>query len=582
MEYEAHGQVTVITGEGNQGQNILAMNSVGRALFIEGRTVFHNGCVRRTFQTLNNVGELNEALQDRVFTIEDSALSDTAKFEKLLRVASDESLFVLADGDCIPALVSPRLVSPEPRWLTICRNKGHAVVLTTVRGRETQLLEGMAYQEVAHIQVDADYPKRGLWLTVSAGKAGERVPLRKIFADKDTVEQWVYLADGLYRSPTREGGGLISVYERDPVIPVDYSAAVRSTETNMPQHPAYSFLLTQSALLDDNRRLRTTEMVGLPWNESVNKRGDEELAIGFVDWACEKWGIPLTDVRPNPASTYPDGYGKTTYGPVNIEVTKVQPAWPSGATFAALTAATREGKAVVPTKSPVISCSECGISDASDIDDVHCLPNHDPSHAWTCTYPKDMFGKDWVEHVTALPELVVGKSHLDQAIAKALGRKKGKPENFGKGELNWLVLIIEGFPFIPDWYEQIPEMAWPNFDAVFAVISTQFGSGIYYNEPVDTRRVVMVKCPEQSQHVCYHPGHILWIGKGGSDFEPLRAMDTSKSQGRSMQITSDDGEVLATNESATLFPTTERDVLNALGADRGRKEMLSTFRTGFR
>ena len=580
MESEESGRFTIITGEGEQGQNILAMARIERALFVEDQDVYHNGCARGTIKAVADIKGREEAVEFRTFTIRDAALSDPAKFATLLRVAQDESLFVLADGDCIPAIVNAGESASEPLWLAVCRTKKHTVVLTTVRGREYRVLTGIAHQEARHIQVDADYTAGGLWYTVSEGSAGERIPRHKNWADKYSLLRWASLAKGLYECPPREADGLISVFHRDPLIPVDYTAAVRSTETSMPQHPAYPFLLSTTILLGDNQRIRTTEQLVVDWNESVNKRRDEEIAIGIVDWACEKWGISLTDVVPNQASTYPDSKGRTNQCPVNLEVTKVQPAWPSGATFAALTAATREGRAVVPDKAPVISCRECGNIPVPELEDVRRLPNHDPNHFWTCTYPQDMLGHDWEGHITALPELVVGKDQLEQAVANALDRKKGKPNQFGKGEQNWLALIVEGFPLVPGWQEQILGMDWSDFDAVFAVISAQFGSGIYYNAPTDTRVVVIVKCPEQSEHICYHPGHVMWLRKGGSDVDPLRAMDSAGSQGRSMQITDDLGEVLAEETTPPPFPPVERDLLDALRSDRGRREMTLPFRLG--
>ena len=579
MESKEPRLVTIVTGEGEQGQNILAMAWIEQALPLEGVDIFHNGCARGTIAAISNINGHGVEVEFRTFTIRDAALSDPDKFATLLRVAQDESLFVLADGDCIPAIINAGKASSEPSWLAVCRAKGHKVVLTTVRGREYRILTGIAHQEVQHIQVDADYDAEGLWCTVSEGRSGERIPRYKNRFDKDSLERWASLANGLYERPYRDDDGLISVVERDLSIPVDYTAAVRSTETNMPQRPAYPFLLSTTILLADNQRIRTTEQLVVDWNESVNKRRDEEIAIGIVEWACEKWGISLTDVVPNQASTYPDGKGRTNQTLVNLEVTKVQPAWPSGATFAALTAATREGRAVVPDKAPVISCQQCGNIAVPELDDVRRLPNHDPNHVWTCTYPQDMLGHDWAGHITALPELVVGKDRLEQAVANALDRKKGKPNQFGNGEQNWLALIVEGFPPVPGWHEQILGMDWSDFDAVFAVISAQFGSGIYYNDPTDTRSVVIVKCPGQSEHICYHPGQVMRLRKGGSDFDPLRAMDTAGSRGRSMQITDDCGEVLA-EETIPPFPPTERDLLDALRADRGRQEMTLPFRFG--
>ena len=207
-----------------------------------------------------------------------------------MRLAPDESAFVLADADCIPALTSPSAQS-EPEWITICREKGHMVVLTTVRGREYKLHAATTDKGTSHVQVEAAHHGHGLFVTSASGELLERLPMTRTFIDHDTILRWAKLTNGSYPAPSRPQNELIATPPRTLALPTDHTAAVRSTDTPMPKHPANSFLLTRVVKQNQHHQERITEIIGLIWLESVNKRSDEEMAILSIEWACEKWGI---------------------------------------------------------------------------------------------------------------------------------------------------------------------------------------------------------------------------------------------------------------------------------------------------
>ena len=245
----------------------------------------------------------------------------------------------------------------------------------------------------------------------------------------------------------------------------------------------------------------------------------------------------------NPNTTYPDGWAKTVSGSVNIEVTKVQPRWPSNATLGALTAGTQVGKAPNPTKTPVIQCQQCGTMAAPEITDVHILPEHDESHVWTCTYPGKMVGPDWPENLTALPELRIDAEQIQAAITKAVGEKTDRAKRFGQGKQNWLVLLIEGFPPVEEFDSLLRGFNWEGLDGVFAILSNEFGSAIHGLYPDDKKRITVLKCPEQNRHPCYHPGQVLVVRKDDGSMDTLR--ERGRDRGVTLQRTAEDGTVLA-------------------------------------
>lgn len=534
--------VVLITGEGDQGQNLVAMACVEAAIQ-NGQTILHNGCSKAGLR------------------ISKTALSQDEDLAELMRLIGEEAVFVLSDADCIPAL-RPYPEGTAPQWLRVCKEQRHMVVLTTVRGREHTLRDVIENEDTSHVQVEAGYSVDGVFLTWASGDLRERLPVGRQFTDHETVVQWTRLSDGSYQSPQRPEGELIRTIPRSTVTPTDYTDAVRSTETPMPKHPANSFLLTRVIRQDDNHRTKTTEMIGLGWLESVNKRRDEEVAIQTIEWACEKWGFVLGEVETNQETTYPDGTALTIAGKVNIEVTKVQPKWPSGATLAELTASIREGKAPNPDKEPVIQCRECGTLRLSHIRDIHIIPEHDETHAWTCTYPKAMVDPDHPENLTALPELPLGIEQLTKSIAEAVSKKNDRAQRYGKGQKNWLVLIIEGFPPISGADSLLLNFNWESLDAVFAVMSDEFGSAIHGFQPDDYKRITVLKCPEQDGHICYHPGLLTVTRKGDSNFDPLRGH--GKDQGITHQITTSDGDVLAEFEEEPPQPRSFGDLLKGI------------------
>ena len=530
--------VVLITGEGDQGQNLMAMAYLEMANHEE-RNIYHNGCANR--------GSL----------ITTGALSSDQRFSALMRIAPEGSVFILADADCIPATVSVRGQS-EPQWLNICRTKNHLVVLTTRRGREHYLQAVIGNINTSHLVVEAGHDIAGIFVTAFWGELHERLPKATAFVKHGHVVQLAKLTDGAYTSPSRPVCELIDAAPRSIVVPALFTEAVLSTETPMPKHPANSLLLTTTTKQNEHFSVRTTELLGLIWLESVNKTRDEQMAIQAIEWASEKWRLDLWNVEFNSVTTYPDGLAETAKGPVNIEVTKVQPRWPSEATLGELVDSVRSGKAPEPQGLPIVQCRECGRQDVPGLTDVHILPRHDESHKWTCTFPQRFMGPDWPGNLTALPELKLDLDHLCGAIAKAVSRKNERVSRFGRGKQNWLVLIIEGFPYIEGLETLLHDFDWQSFDGVFITMSDQFGSAIHGLYPNDDRRVILLKCPEKGNHICYHPGFTLVVRKDDGSMDALR--EGGRERGVTYLITDKDGTLLAEQNVEPPQPTSILDV----------------------
>ncbi|MCY4578410.1 MAG: hypothetical protein OXD31_05115 [Chloroflexi bacterium] len=556
------GRITLITGENQQTQNLVAMANVGMAMQ-DARHIFHNGCSREGW------------------FISPETLSTSDKFSELLshEAVMDGSLFVLADADCIPALTETANHG-KSQWLRMIRHKGLDIVLTTVRGREHTLRDVLRLEETSHVLIEYRSQGDGVIGTHYYGKMHERIPIYRTLLSVEYLANCARLLDGRYERPGRDLNELIVNPNMSLVTAADYEEAVRSTETSRPKNHAYNFLLTRVIRIRPHVQVRTTEMVNLPWIESVDKYNIERAVLNWLDYACAQWGITLSDVAPNPAKNeYPDGLGEGLSGQVNIEITKVQPAWPSEATFSRLASIALVGKEAHPKDKPVLQCKQCGEYELDDIYDVHTLPAHDESHDWVCTYPKSMIAPDWDNHIVALPELKLTQESFEERIKRAAQRKNSRVERYDGANQNWLVLIVEGFPVKSDWYENISKLGWGNFDGVFAISTEEFAGAFHGMSAEVPQDVLVIKCPESSLHICYHPGVVLLLRRGGASLlAELR--DLEKMQGRTIEISDADGTILASCEREFPQPFTHSDQTERLrGVIKKGKEFSGMFNT---
>ena len=542
QESGAEGQVIIVTGEEDQGQNIVAMRYIGQALQ-DRRISFHNGCANKGFR------------------IRPEIMADESAFLELLDMAPDGSTFVLADADSFSVIVGD---TPDgtPTWFRLSKAKGHEVVLTTVRGVEHKIKGPLEDNATIHINVSSPPNLLGLFLTASSGAMWERIPTMFSVLGEEQVISLARLSDGLYEIPTRSVAELTVSPIKSLAIPVDYSDAVQSTDTAKPKHPDNLMLLTKTTRYQDHLQEQTTEIISERWLEAVNKRRDEDFAVGIIEWTCEKWGIELQDIKMNPETTYPDAWGQYEGYRVNLEVRKVQPKWPSGAPLASIVDIIRTGKAIPPQEAPRVQCKQCGTWEDRTIADVHVLPPHDSNHEWVCTYPKWMIGLEWTEHLTALPNLPIKPGDLRAAVKEAVEEKVDRARRFGEGKQNWLILSVEGFPLDERLHEELADIEWKGLDAVFLILTSQFGSATYLNQIDDNRIIMIARCPKATDHVCYHPGMRTIVRKEGSEAQSLR--ETTIPRGLVYQVVNADGRVLAEEEREFQIPISQDDAMKGI------------------
>lgn len=535
----ADGQFIIITGETDQGQNIAAMRYIGEELRYGG-IPFHNGCSNKGFR------------------IRPETLANPSCFLELLAAAPDRSTFVIADADSCMAVIGEE-PDADQGWYRLCQTKGHDVVLTTVRGFEHKIKGPLEDTATLHLYVAGMQEPPGLFIAASWGAMKERIPTSCWFLDEDRTISFAALTDGTYEGPTRPKDELIVSPIKSSITATDYSDAVRSTETPMPKHPENLMLLARTVRRDENRQEKTTEIITLPWLESVNKRRDEDMAVNVIEWTCERWGIDLTNIKMNPATTYPDAWAQHEGRNINLEVRKVQPKWPNCKTLAAMADIIRSGKAARPKEAPIIQCKQCDKPwDDRSITDVHTLPLHDSSHEWVCTYPARMIGPEWTGPLTALPNLLIKPGDLRTAVIEAVDDKDDRAKRFGKGKENWLILGIEGFPTDQSLHDELAGINWKSLDAVFLVLTSQFGSAIYQDEVDDNRIIAIARCPKADDHACYHPGVRTTIRKTGQEVQSLR--ENPMASGLVFQVVNLNGEVLAEEVREPELPVSENDV----------------------
>ena len=169
--------VVLITGEGDQGQNLVAMAYVEIALHEE-RRIFHTGCSNEGARITRN------------------ALSSDQRLATLMHIVPEGSTFILADADCLLALASVPGQS-KAEWLDACRSRKHTVVLTTVRGREAELQTVIGNIDTSHLVVEAGHDPTGIFVTGYWGELRERFPMASAFIEHESVMRWAK-ADGWF------------------------------------------------------------------------------------------------------------------------------------------------------------------------------------------------------------------------------------------------------------------------------------------------------------------------------------------------------------------------------------------------
>ena len=135
--------------------------------------------------------------------------------------------------------------------------------------------------------------------------------------------------------------------------------------------------------------------------------------------------------------------------------------------------------------------------------------------------------------------------------------KDNLAKRFGEGKQNWLILSVEGFPLDERLHDELADIEWRNLDAVFLILTSQFGSAIYMNQIDDNRRIVITRCPKATNHVCYHPGVRTSVRKAGNEVQNLREEPVLR--GLVYQIVNADGKVLAEEERESELPVSQDD-----------------------
>ena len=161
-----------------------------------------------------------------------------------------------------------------------------------------------------------------------------------------------------------------------------------------------------------------------------------------------------------------------------------------------------------------------------------------------------------------MPNLPIKAGDLRIAVAEAVKEKGGLARRFGEGSQNWLILSVEGFPLNERLHEEIANVDWGNLDAVFLILTDQFGSATYLNQIDDNRIIVIARCPKADAHVCYHPGVRTIVRKEGKDVDSLREATTRR--GLVRQVVSGDGKILAEDEIDPQLPVSEDDFKRAV------------------
>lgn len=296
-----------------------------------------------------------------------------------------------------------------------------------------------------------------------------------------------------------------------------------------PEHPAYPvyyrYRIVNKIGTHVIHRITKDPMLNFQWLESVNEHPHETIALETLAAIAPQWGFKYEPIDTPQDDEFPDGRAIIDGTATNLEIISAQPHYPSGANLHRLVAITQPNsvsRIPNPAPSPILVCRTCRINKPLPESSFEDLPEHDDEHIWVLLIPGASYAPDFPDSITVTPMLTIEREHFTEAIQAAVEAKSKKITEQGSGANNWIIVIAQGFPVIPEWYDALPN-EWPaNVDGI-VIVATEEYMGAYYNwEAQHNPTVILVKCP--GTHVmtkCYHPSYIRHLEMINPDLLPL-------------------------------------------------------------
>ena len=401
------------------------------------------------------------------------------------------------------------------------------LILTTVHGKERDISAVLVDNASVHMTpfMSMDTDGRSLAVVERTGRYLIPNPAMALYDDKDVLEATA-MADS-FRSTRNEH----TEENDDRRIPNQIFPVWQSTIDDMkkPEHPAYPvyyrYRIVRRVSDRVTHRLTKDPILNFPWLESVNEHPHETIVLETLAAIAPQWGFEYEPIDIPQDDTFPDGRAIIDGAATNLEIISVQPYYPSNVNLHRLVAITQPNsisRVPNPPPSPTLVCRTCKINRSLPVSTLENLPTHDDDHIWVLLVPGTLYAPDFPDSITVTPMLSIEQDHFTEAIQAAVADKSKKIAEQGASANNWIIILAQGFPVIPEWYDALPD-EWPaNVDGI-VVIATEEYMGAYHNwEAQHNPTVILLKCP--GTHVmtkCYHPSYIRHLEMIDPDLLPL-------------------------------------------------------------
>ena len=408
--------------------------------------------------------------------------------------------------------------------LTILAEKSCYLVLTTVQGNECLIAKTLLQHTYEHVTPFMEAGSKESVALATLHRFGQYlVPAGFNSHDPETVLKAMMLADTFreMRQGARDGKNVESTKDslfEVPQISID--------EMNHPKHPEYPVYYRHRILRPmpngGIHRLTQDSILHFTWLESVNEHPNETVALEMLTRTMPQWGFDYDPVPTAQDTNFPDGRALINGELANLEVVSIQPQYPGGHNLHHLVALTQAGRAEKPGEKAVLRCQSCHTTELLEDATWESLPEHDPTHRWVIYLPGSFFAPDCPSDFAVTPVLTIKQEDFIGQLEYAVGNKSRIIAEKGEGQRNWVIVLSQGFPIDPVWFDELTSQ-WPeNIDGICVVITEEYVGAYRDLVPFKDFTAVLLKCPPNfKHHNCYHPGYTFRVSGMDTDFQPL-------------------------------------------------------------
>ena len=408
--------------------------------------------------------------------------------------------------------------------LAILAEKSCYLILTTVQGNECLIAKALLQNTCEHVTPFMEAGSKETVALATLHRLGQYlVPAWLNSHDPETVLNAMMLADTFkeMRQGAREGKDV--EYTEDRLFEVPQISIDEMSHPKHPEYPVYYRHRIVRPLPNGSiHRLTQDAMLYFTWLESVNEHPNETVALEILARTMPQWGFEYDPVTTAQDTNFPDGRALINGDLTNLEVVSIQPQYPGGHNLHHLVALTQAGRAEKPEDKALLSCQSCRTTEPLQDATLENLPEHDPGHRWLIYLPGSFFGPDCPSDFAATPVLTIKAEDFIRQLEVAVANKSRIIAEKGQGQRNWVIVLSQGFPVDPFWFDQLPRR-WPeNIDGI-CVVATEEYVGAYRNlVPFKDFTAVLLKCPPGFRdHNCYHPGYTFRVSGMDTNFQPL-------------------------------------------------------------